>query len=179
MAIAHSALKHATQVAANAVDARWPRSHEGRCVYARCTGYKGRCAESRLGEESIADQFAAVLRVCTSRRTSSYVDIGVELVELARSAYQEFLSEESEKRRRLPELLFLNSSWKHFGLALQLHVPRFDLERGYQRPGGERVDLAKGIQRPDFQTGGEGEIWTRSTFRATASCPESRRARLD
>lgn len=36
--------------------------HKGRYVYYRCTGYKGRCPEKYAREESIANQFAELLK---------------------------------------------------------------------------------------------------------------------
>jgi site-specific DNA recombinase len=206
--------------------------HKGRYVYYRCTGYKGRCPEKYAREESIANQFAELLKglhldadvqefltnalrqshhdekrfheEALTRLTTehaqlqnrldqmyvdkldgkvsesfydrkagewraeqdriaeaieehrladrSYADAGVQLLELAGGAYDAFVSQGSEERRKLLQLVVSNSTWKHGRLALDLHSP-FDLilkEASRAREADAR-DLANGIKRPAFE----------------------------
>jgi hypothetical protein len=62
------------------------------------------------------------------------------------------VSQGSEERRKLLQLVVSNSTWKHGRLALELHAP-FDLilkEASKAREADAR-DLANGIKRPAFE----------------------------
>jgi hypothetical protein len=67
-------------------------------------------------------------------------------------AHDAFLSQGSEERRKLLQLVVSNSTWKHGRLALELHAP-FDLilKEASKAREADAQDLANGIKRPAFE----------------------------
>ncbi len=205
--------------------------HKGRYIYYRCTGYKGRCPEKYVREESLVDQFAdalqelhlnddvmefltkalqqshqdekrfheeALTRLSAEhalfqnrldqmyvdkldgkigesfyeRKASewraeqdrimeaiqrhrsadrSYLDTGINLLRLASGAHDQFVSQGSEEKRKLLQLIVSNSSWKHGRLTFQLHMP-FDLilKETARAREADAEDLARGLKKPAF-----------------------------
>jgi hypothetical protein len=70
-----------------------------------------------------------------------------------------FMSQGSEERRKLLQLLVSNSSWKHGRLAVELHAP-FDsiLSQAAKARAADAADLVAGSRSALLKTGGEGEI---------------------
>ena len=83
--------------------------------------YERKAGEWRAEQDRIAEAIEE-----HRRADRSFADAGVQLLELAGGAYDAFLSQGSEERRKLLQLVVSNSTWKHGRLALELHAP-FDL----------------------------------------------------
>jgi site-specific DNA recombinase len=108
--------------------------------------YERKAGEWRAEQDRIAEAIEE-----HRRADRSYADAGVQLLELAGGAYDAFVSQGSEERRKLLQLVVSNSTWKHGGLALELHAP-FDLifDRGLKGREADAQDLVNGIKRPAF-----------------------------
>ncbi len=85
------------------------------------------------------------------RADHSYADTGVRLLELAGGAHHAFVSQGSEERRKLLQLLCSNSSWKHGRLAVELHAP-FDsiLSEAAKARAADAADRVAGVKKGPF-----------------------------
>ena len=75
--------------------------------------YERKAAEWRAEQDRIAEAIRD-----HRRADRSYADTGVRLLELASGAHDAFMSQGSDEKRKLLQLLVSNSSWKHGRLAL-------------------------------------------------------------
>jgi site-specific DNA recombinase len=109
--------------------------------------YERKAAEWRAEQDRIAEAIRD-----HRRAERSYADTGVRLLELASGAHDAFMSQGSDERRQLLQLLVSNSPWKHGRLAGELHAP-FDsiLKEASKAREADAQDLANGIKRPAFE----------------------------
>ena len=86
------------------------------------------------------------------RADRSYADTGVRLLEFASGAHDAFMSQGSDERHKLLQLLVSNSSWKHGRLAVELHAP-FDsiLNESAKARAADAADLAAGVKKRPFE----------------------------
>jgi hypothetical protein len=86
------------------------------------------------------------------RADRSYSDTGVQLLELASGAHDAFMSQGSDERRKLLQLVVSNSSWKHSRLAVELHAP-FDsiLSEAAKARAADAADLVAGVNKRPFE----------------------------
>jgi hypothetical protein len=109
--------------------------------------YERKASDWRAEQDRIAEAIEE-----HRRADRSYADAGVELLELASGAHEAFLSQGSEERRTLLQLVVSNSTWKHGRLALELHQPfELILKEATKAREADAQDLAKGIKRPAFE----------------------------
>ena len=108
--------------------------------------YERKAGEWRAEQDRIAEAMRD-----HRRADRSYADSGVELLELASGAHDAFMSQGSDERRRLLQLVVSNSTWKRGRLTVQLHTPLdlILLEAGKAREA-DAADAATGVVKADF-----------------------------
>ena len=109
--------------------------------------YERKAAEWRAEQDRVAEAIRD-----HRRADRSYTDTGVRLLELASGAHDAFMSQGSEERRKLLQLLVSNSSWKHGRLAVELHAP-FDsiLSEAAKARAADAADLVAGVKKRPFE----------------------------
>ena len=89
-------------------------SISGRLIYYHCTGYKGKCPEKWVREEELDRQFGEALAAIAiddkaltwfvpahQSANVSYIDSGVEILELAQGAGILYESQSMQEKRRI------------------------------------------------------------------------------
>ncbi len=126
--------------------------------------YERKAGEWRADQDRIAEAIQE-----HRRADRSYADAGVQLLELASGAHDAFMSQGSDGRRQLLQLVVSNSSWKHGQLAVEPHAP-FDLiltEAAMAREA-DAADLAAGTERCRFENWpGSGDSNSRTRMAAS------------
>jgi site-specific DNA recombinase len=108
--------------------------------------YERKAFEWRAEQDRIAE---AIQRHRSADR--SYADSGVRLLRLASGAHTEFVSQGSDGKRALLQLVVSNSSWKEGRLAVELNQP-FDsiLKEAQKARQADAEDMARRVKTPNF-----------------------------